>query len=321
MSSITPEEDRQAPLPTNPFAEPASKVDETQVPLSFATQRLPWAVGLLALLLCGLMNAAAVPIAKNMSGPPEGVELIVLAVGVGILGGQIGALSAVLVWGRGPFLVRCLLLWLIGMALFGCWWLGLLTAIDREYWFDDFRIRVARAIIASLPLISLAMQLPQWLARFYFGWRIEPPGNGAAVAATGLSIRDLLVGTVVAALTVTAVRFSQEADEMTTVVWAAWGMAVGIIAVISAVLMLPLLVLTFRFYPGWAILFIALASPLIVGATIYAIMLLEPGDGGPDVRAVVTMFLIAGTTCVAVTSIPLWLARWAGYRLKFGREE
>ena len=177
MSSTTPEEDRPAPPPTNPFAEHASKVDETQVPLSFATLRLPWAVGLLALLLCGLMNAVAVPIAENMSGPPEGVELIVLAVGVGILGGQIGGLSAVLVWGRGPFLVRWLLLWLVGMACFGCWWLGLLMTSPREDWFLDIRFDpVVRAIVASLPLISLAVQLPQWLACFYFGWRIEAPG-------------------------------------------------------------------------------------------------------------------------------------------------
>ena len=316
MNSATPDEDRQAPLTVNPFAEDG---DEPQPPLSLATLHLPWAAGLLILLLCAIVNGVAVPIAENMTGPPEGLELIVLAVGVGILGGQIGGLSAVLVWGRVPFLVRCLLLWLVGMALFGCWWLGLLTTIPREDWFTDFRLDIARSIVASLPLISLAVQLPQWLARFYFGWRIEPPGNSEGVASPGLSIRDLLVGTVVAALTVTAVRFSQDADEMTTVVWAAWGIAVGIIAVISAVLMLPLLVLTFRFHPIWAILFMALASPLIVGTTIYAIMLLFPGGGGPDARAI-AMFLMAGTTCVAVTSVPLWLARWAGYRLKFGRE-
>lgn len=318
MNSTTPEEDRPAPPPTNPFAEHPGKVDETQVPLSFATLRLPWATGLLALLLCGLMNAFAVPVAENMTGPPEGVELIVLAVGVGILGGQIGALTAVLVWGRGPFLIRCLLLWLTGLALFVCWWLGLLTTISREDWFADFRMDIARAVVASLPLISLAVQLPQWLARFYFGWRIEPRGHGASAAAPGLSIRDLLVGTVVAALTITAVRFSQDEDEMTTVVWVAWGIAVGIIAVISTLVMLPLVVLTFRFHSVWAILFIALASPLIVLATMYGIVLLEPGGSGPDARAI-AIFLIAGTTCVAVTSIPLWLARWAGYRLKFGR--
>ena len=84
---------------------------------------------------------------------------------------------------------------------------------------------------------------------------------------------------------------------MTTDVWVAWAIAVGIIAVISALVMLPFAVLTFVITPAGPS-FVALASPLIVGATMYGIILIEPGGGRPDARAV-AMFLIAGTTCVA----------------------
>ena len=129
-----------------------------------------------------------------------------------------------------------------------------------------------------------------------------------------------MVGTVVTALTFTAVRFMPVATEMQSSFWLAWAIAVAIIAVISALVMLPLLVLVFRFRPLWALLYILVGSPLLAGATMYVIVLVDGGSGGPDTRTII-LFLMAGTSCVAATSAPLWLGAWAGYRLKFAREE
>jgi hypothetical protein len=49
---------------------------------------------------------------------------------------------------------------------------------------------------------------------------------------------------------------------------------------------------------------------------IAAIVALEPGSGGPDAWGI-AMSLLALTACVAATSLPLGLARLAGYRLTF----
>ena len=320
----TPEADDRGcqPLPAvNPFADGADKSGDKQMPLSSATlQQLPWAAALVILVLCGIVNVSAAPFGEHMAGPPEGLQAVVFSVGLGIIGGQIGGLSAVLVWSQGSFIVRSVVLWLAGMLLYACWAFGLLVLIRDDNWLVDIRADIARAIAVSLPLISLAVQLPQWLARFYFGWRIETPGQIPSAVSPGLSIRDLMVGTAVVALTITAVRFSLAADEMTTDVWVGWAIAVGILGVVSAFVMLPLLVLVFRSRPLWALLYILVGSPLLAGATMYAIVLVDGASGGPDTRAII-LFLMAATSCVAATSAPLWLARWAGYRLKFAREE
>lgn len=303
----------------NPFAD---RTDEQPAAAAFqspATRRVPWIVAGLLLGLFALVNVTSAPFAENMSGPPDGWVAVAFAVGLGLIGGQIGALSGALVWSRGIFFIRLALLWLIGATLFGCWYAGHYVAIGPD-WHTPWRYEIERAIACSLPLISLAVQIPQWMARFYFGWRVESPESVAVASPQYLSIRDLFTGTVIAALTVTAVRFSQDAEHLTTEVWIAWAIAVGILAVISALVTLPLLVLILRGHHAlWALLFIAIGSPLLAGATIYTIMQVDGVDGGPDTRAIV-IFLLAATACVATTSAPLWLARLGEYRLKMGRE-
>ena len=305
MSAPKPDERRGGTAPpVHAFGEQAS--DGDTIPHSLATIRLVCAAALLSLVLCAIVNVAAVPFGENLRGPPEGLELILIAVGLGMIGGQIGALSGILVWSRGSFVVRWVVFWLVGMALVACWAFGLLRLTRDEDWFLDFRVEIARAIAASLPLISLAVQLPQWMARFYLGWRLDPPGNRGGESLPGLSIRDLLVGTVVAALTITAARLSPAAPGLQNDFWLAWAIATPILASISALVMLPLLVLIFRCRARWALLYIAIGSPVLAGVTMLVIVLVE-GSGGPDGRAV-AIFLLAAVSCVATTSIPFWLA-------------
>lgn len=242
------------------------------------------------------------------------------AIGLGLMGGQVGALSCALVWSHQPFLARLIVLWLVGLVLYSCWLLGLISAVETAYWREDFRLEVAQGIAASLPAVSLALQLPQWLARFYFGWRIEPHGTADSGARKSLAIRDILTGTTVAALTVMALRFFQrDAAEMTTAMWIGWALAASVLAVVSAILTLPLVFLILRgYHPLGAILFMAMGSPAVFGAIIYIITLIDGGPGGPDAE-IIAMMLLAGTSCVATTSVPFWLFRCAGYRLKMGR--
>lgn len=305
----------------NPFGQQEPASPATAIP-SLENGSVSLGIGIALLILFAVVNCAAVPFGEQISGPPDDGWAILLAMGMGLIGGQIGALSGVLVWINRPFLYRLMMLWLLGLALYGCWFLGLLTQISSRLWFRDMMLEVARAILASLPLISLSIQMPQWIVRLYFGWRIV---NSNSVAADQprqpLSIRDILIGTTVAALTVTAIRISlTDSAEMTTGFWVAWAIAVVVLCIVSTAVNLPMLFLILRgHHPAWAISYIVLGSPVIVGTLIAGIAFLEPGPGGPD-SAIVLIFLLMGTTCVATTSAPMWLARVAGYRLKIGRE-
>ena len=314
-SDVTPE--AKEPPGESPFAVGASD-SPTTLGSSFGARRTVVVAAVALLVFFALVNCAGVPIAESIPGP-SGWE-IVIALGFGVIGGQIGALSGMLVWSKGPFLIRSLAFWLLGIGLYVCWLLGLLTAIRDDLYLSDMWKEVARAILASLPMVSLAVQLPQWALRFYFGWRIASPlFDDAADTRHALSIRDILTGTVIVALTVTAIRFAfADLSDFTATFWFGWAIAVGVLGTLSAIMITPLLYLILRGYrPALAILFILIAAPVVAGTVIGITKWIVPG--GPDVWGVV-MLMLAGTVCVATTSAPVWIARLAGYRLKIGRE-
>ena len=293
--------------PSTPFTNFADQIEQSAVSAVLAA---------LWLLTAAIINVAAIPVTEAINGGPSPWDVI-MAFGLGLIGSQMLALSGALVWSNRPFLLRLVVLWLVGMALYGCWYLGLEAAIGRDHWFRDNMMQEARAILASLFAVSLAVQTPQWLARFYFAWAIAPPPSGArSVALRKMSIRDFLVGTAVVALTVATMRLSvEDPRDITIEFWAGWAIAAIIVAAVSAVVNLPLLFLVLRLRnPVWALAFIFLGSPLIGSAVIAAILLIRPGGGGPDAWGI-AMLLLGFTACVAATSLPLWLARLVGYRL------
>ncbi|HEX5104671.1 MAG TPA: hypothetical protein VFV87_12710 [Pirellulaceae bacterium] len=267
-----------------------------------------------------LVNCAGVPFTEEVNGGPgSGVEFV-FAIGIGIVGGQIGSLTGALVWSNAPFLLRLMGLWLLALLLFGCWFAGLAIAMQENEWMSVIMYDVARGIAASLPLISLAIQLPQWVVRLYFGWRIEPrAADAAARPRQALAIRDILIGTAIVALTLTAVRLAvRDRDQLGPEFWVAWAVAFGVLLVVSAVVNLPLVLLILRARsPAGAVLFLLFGPSALVVVAILIAMIFEPG--GPDARSVMLMML-AATTCVAVSSAPLWLYRLTGHRLKMARE-
>jgi hypothetical protein len=175
----------------------------------------------------------------------------------------------------------------------------------------------ARAILASLFAVSLAVQAPQWFARFYFGWSLTGPEPTISTRPDRkMSIRDFLIGTTVVAFTIVPMRLAvEDPSEITPEFWAGWAIAASIIAVVSAVVSLPLLFLVLRLRsPLWALAFIFLGSPLIGSAVIASIVAIERSGGGPDAWGV-AMSLLVLMVCVGATSLPLWLARGKGCRL------
>jgi hypothetical protein len=300
------------PTPGNRFTDFAGQVEKKAAPATSALY--VWGLAALWLLTSAIVNLAAVPVSEAIVGEPSSFELV-LAFGLGLIGSQMLILSGALVWSNRHFLLRLVVLWLVGLALYSCWYLGLAATYNRDHWFREEMMQVARAILASLFAVSLAIQAPQWLARFYFAWAIAAPAPGAGgEPVRPMSIRDFLVGTVVVALTVAPMRLAfEDPHDATPEFWAAWAVAAIIVAAASAGVNLPLLYLVLRLRdPTWALAFIFLGSPLIGGAVIAAIFAIQ--NDGPDAWGI-AMSLFAFTACVAATSLPLWLARLAGYRL------
>jgi hypothetical protein len=310
---LTPDE--SAVLSKNPFGDTGLAADHVQA--KNRVWRIVGPVSVLFLVVLAAFNVVSVPISESINGSPGPWELL-LALGLGMLGGQIGGLSVLLVWSHGPFLVRALLLWLLGMALFGCWVVGLIAATNRDFLAEMWR-EVARATGASLPAVSLAIQLPHWALRFYSGCRIATPfEDESALVRRPLSIRHLLSGTLITALTLTALRLAFPANQLETEFWIGWAIAFAILSFASAILLIPALLLVLRgFHPMLAVLFIALATPLVTTIAVSIINAIFPG--GPDAWGMFLMAL-AATTCVALSCAPLWLARLAGCRLKFGQK-
>ncbi len=80
-------------------------------------------------------------------------------------------LSAWLAFGDQPFGQRLLRHWIVAAILYLVWVAGLWVAVQSLGQPDQFR-PVSMLVGLSVPLISIAAQLPLWIARQIFGWRL-----------------------------------------------------------------------------------------------------------------------------------------------------
>jgi hypothetical protein len=157
---------------------------------------LPVAPTWLALLglaaLFALVNLSIFPLIEAFDDD----ALFIICGCVGVMLAEGFVLAVWLVWGGGSFLKRFVLHWAAVLLLGAIWLVGAIAAEGVR----DGDIRDALEVIPfSLPLASLTIQLPLWIVRLYFGWRLVDECADAAPIRP-LAIRDLMIGTVVAAL-------------------------------------------------------------------------------------------------------------------------
>jgi hypothetical protein len=176
-----------------------------------------------------------------------------------------------------------------------------------------------QAAFFGLPLVALCAQAAAWLLRIYAHWRIERPTDSPSPeAARPLSIRDLLVWTVVVAATISLVRVGKPADVSEADYWSVWSIVSTTAAGLSILGMLPMVYLTLGVdRPVWgAVGVFAIAA---AAASIASSILIYVNPGGPTNREIALMFssLAFGFTFLLVG--PLWIARTYGYRLAMGR--
>jgi hypothetical protein len=195
---------------------------------------------------CLTADALMVPAFATFNGPPT---VFGAAIAFGIVGcvlAQGNLLAAWAAWGDRPFPRRQLTHWKIAGGLFAIWLVGLRLAVPLH---DEPQLAAA-TVALGVPLISLAAQLPLWIARHWLGWRLVRVIEGETPPRERpLSIRDLLVATLVVAASLALARLSPIFFENPQALWPAWGIACMVASLISSIAILPAGALLLRWRP------------------------------------------------------------------------
>jgi len=229
--------------------------------------------------------------------------------------------------------------WLAALALFVAWALGFAIAFASEATPPQIPV-LWGAVLCSLPLVGLAGQLPLWPLRTHLGWRVEnrawkgsgvfggqrvskmetlSPPKTPDPARLPLSIRDILLGTVVTAVTLAGVRLvaaivdAERGMQLDAGYWLGWGMAVLIIATVSLLAFLPALWLLLRHRDTGQAMGLWLGYAGVACFVMLAIMasLLR---GGPGPEPFVGLVCLMSSFALGL-AVPLLLVRARGWRL------
>jgi hypothetical protein len=271
--------------------------------------------GVAILVIYALVNAGIYPFLASISrSPVNRLILLVPAIALGVIASEIGTFSVALVFGAPNFLLRLIALWGAGLVLVACWAVSMQIV---EHW------RASgdgiRAVAFGLPLITLAVQAPLWMLKLYFGWRIEPADERVPTGnSKSLSIRDILTGTLVTALSIGAARFVVDSrNDLDLEFWAAWGIGVACLAAASLLVLAPLLMLILR-VDRPAVAFGAAAGYAVAAGSIATgiWIAIEPGilNDGDFLMAPAVLI-----SCALSVIAPFGIARLAGYRLRIGQ--
>jgi hypothetical protein len=267
--------------------------------------------------LAGLFNVLCLPVIAS-SHPDDG-RWVWLAITVGIWAGQLGVATLWLVWSPGPFVRRLVVHWTVGLGLYACWALGYAAAfgsdgppghVPEAWWF----------VLSGLPAVSLAAQLPLWPLRTHFGWRIERPDSASQSGpAQSLSIRDMILATLLTSVSLAALRLTPWAVNRPpdAEYWAGWAIALLSIAGASAVTLVPAVRLALR-VRDWALaieVLLGVAGAAWLGTLVVATAVV----GTPPAEAVIAMG-IAYASFAGALAVPLLIVKGRGYQLTFAGE-
>ncbi len=259
------------------------------------------------------------PVLSSLSGPPRTLGAV-LALGIiGCVLAQGCLLAAWVAWGGGPFLRRLAAHWIVAASLYLVWLVGFGLAVAL---FGRIPPQIAAIVALGVPLVSLAAQFPLWVMRQWFGWRLvreeaDPtqPSPLPFPETERLTIRDLMLATLVVAVTLALARLapSPDAGEM----WPVWGFASTVACVISSISLLPAGVILLRQRPlsrslAWSSLY-ALALISLIWVAVALKYRFAPGMLFP--RAVYIGLSSLMFTFAATLTLTAAIARDRGYRL------
>jgi hypothetical protein len=182
----------------------------------------------LFIVLCLACDFLMMPIMTSINGPQP------FAAFLGVLGcvlAQGNLLAAWLAWSEGPLLTRLITHWTIAALLYLVWAAGFRLSGDSH--FSESSIVVGLFV----PLVSLAAQTPLWIARQSFGWRLVRGAGEQSSGRSPLTIRRLMLATLVAAATFGLARSAPPIDNGPQ--WPMWAFAFVVAGGFSTLAILP----------------------------------------------------------------------------------
>jgi hypothetical protein len=204
-----------------------------------------------------------------------------------------------------------------GLVLYGgvvAGWMALPSFLECDLDGDDL-FADAMTGLFCLPLLALASQMPLWIMRIWFRWRIAHRDHADPSRLQPLRIGHLLVAMTVVAGALAAARVSQSTSssrENEGIV--ALAAAALVIAVVSATTTVPAVLVCLRARR------LPLALGLIFAAdvAVYVALAIILGGGSLDWQLIKATLVFAGGYFVTLTA-PMLIARRLGYRLLWGR--
>ena len=305
MSNPQPQPQLEYPYATRPAA---------RLPDEHFGPTIPWPLNPTWFALIGV---AAVFVAANLFLTPlievfdDDLPGAVLSFGnAGIVFAECFVLAAWLAWGGGSFLWRLAIHWTAALALGGVSLIGAMVTAGASG--GDIR-DVLEVVPFSLPLFSLAIQLPLWIARFYFGWRLVDRCSDAEPVRP-LGTRDFMLGTVIVAVSLALARLAEGMDRNSDG-WVAWAILAPSLAGISLVSVLPVAVWMLRMKsPAIGLICIPIQTMIAIVVTVTIIAMNEPRV---RLEEVIIISIIVASFAAALTAAAL-AARAAGFRLAIG---
>lgn len=216
--------------PQPPLREALAK--ERPWPITLSTWWSPWMalIGVTSLMLWA--DFAVSPLMDAFQQSDFGAVWVYIC--LGIIPAQVGVLAAAICWGSQRFALRLICYWLAMFVSMVALLAGIAIGEGRRE-FDN----LIRFMPLSAPLLVLAVQTPLWIVRLFFRWRIvRDQGLDAAAPEAPLSIRDLMVGTVLVAVSLAAARVAPR-DTPDAELWIGWAIALASCGGVSLIALLP----------------------------------------------------------------------------------
>jgi hypothetical protein len=197
-----------------------------------------WWPLLMFVLPLACADFAIVPLMRFIQ--PRQVSSVLVYSCFGLIPAQGALLSIGLVFGNDRYWRRLLIHWGCVLLLTFCWSIGFLLTNRQGHEVSMRLLEEAARGICALPLISLAIQLPLWLAHKIFGWRLE----GHSQIRIHYSLRGLLAGLALVGITLGLARYSRPNPRAPEQFWFYWftvtvfalGLGAAVCHVLSTVL-------------------------------------------------------------------------------------